>query len=75
MSNRLDLAGIARFDVIQQADDPNRFVLVEFYRSRDARAQHRETAHYLIWRDAVADMLATPLSFTEYVKIFPDDES
>src|SRR5690242_4965748 len=39
--NSVQEAGIARFDVIQQADDPTRFVLVEFYRSNDARAQHR----------------------------------
>ena len=48
--------GIARFDVIQQADDPTRFVLVEVYRTADAPARHKETAHYQAWRDAVAGM-------------------
>ena len=73
--NSVQEAGIARFDVIQQADDPTRFVLVEFYRSNDARAQHRETAHFLTWRDTVADMLVTPLTRTEYVNIFPDEDA
>lgn len=73
--NSLQEAGIARFDVIQQADDPTRFVLVEFYRSQDARAKHRETAHFLKWRETTTDMLETPLARTEYVKVFPEDEA
>jgi len=50
--------GIARFDVVQQADDPTRFVLVEAYRTVDAPAKHKETAHYGKWRDTVASMMA-----------------
>ena len=46
--------GVARFDVVQQADDPTRFVLVEAYKTADAPAAHKETAHYAAWRDAVA---------------------
>lgn len=72
--NSLKEAGITRFDVIQQADDPTHFVLVEFYSSNDARAQHRATAHFLTWHDTVADMLVTPFTRTEYVKIFPDED-
>ena len=53
-------AGIARFDVVQQADDPTRFVLVEVYRDDEAPARHKETAHYARWRDAVAGMMASP---------------
>lgn len=49
-------SGIARFDVIQQEDDPTKFVLVEVYKSADAPAAHKDTAHYLEWRDTVADM-------------------
>ena len=45
--------GIARFDVVQQLDDPTRFVLVEVYRSDDASVRHKETAHYQKWRDTV----------------------
>ena len=65
--------GIARFDVIQQADDPTRFVLVEVYRDAEAPARHKETAHYANWRDAVAEMMAEPRSSVKYVNRFPAD--
>ena len=71
--NSVQEPGIARFDVIQQADDPTRFVLFEVYRSTDARAQHRETAHYQKWRDASAEMMETARTVSEYVNVFPDD--
>lgn len=63
--------GIARFDVIQRADDPTRFLLVEVYKTLDAPALHKETAHYARWRDAVAPMMAEPRTSTKYVNIFP----
>ena len=66
--------GIARFDVIQQRDDPTRFVLVEVYRSPDDPKEHKKTAHYQTWRDTVADMMAEPRSSIKYDNIFPDDE-
>src|SRR3954464_12973019 len=53
--------GVARFDVLQEEDDPTRFVLVEAYRGSGAAA-HKETAHYQRWRDAVAEMMAEPRS-------------
>ena len=65
--------GIARFDVVQQADDPTRFVLVEAYRSPEDAARHKETAHYPVWRDAVADMMAEPRSSLKYLAVFPND--
>jgi len=65
--------GIARFDVIQQQDDPTRFVLVEVYRTPDAPAAHKETAHYQRWRDTVAPMMATPRTSVKLVNVFPDD--
>jgi quinol monooxygenase YgiN len=65
--------GIARFDVIQQADDPARFVLVEVYRTAEAPARHKETSHYQAWRDAVADMMAEPRSSVKYSNVFPPD--
>jgi len=65
--------GIARFDVIQQRDDPSRFVLVEVYRTPDDPARHKETAHYQAWRDAVADMMAEPRSSVKYTNVFPDE--
>ena len=66
-------SGIARFDVIQQADDPSRFVLVEVYRTKEAPAQHKETAHYAAWRDAVAPMMAEPRTSVKYSNIYPPD--
>ena len=66
--------GVARFDVIQQQDDPTRFVLVEVYRTSDDPARHKETAHYQKWRDTVADMMAEPRSAIKYTNIFPDEQ-
>lgn len=65
--------GIARFDVVQQSDDPTRFVLIEVYHDADAPAAHKETAHYQQWRDAVADMMAVPRQSVKYTNIFPAD--
>jgi (4S)-4-hydroxy-5-phosphonooxypentane-2,3-dione isomerase len=72
--NSVKEPGIARFDVIQNAADPTRFVLVEVYRRADARAEHRKTAHYAKWRDAVENMMAEPRSAVEYQNVFPPDE-
>jgi len=66
--------GIARFDVLQQADDPARFILVEVYRDAAAPGRHKETAHYAAWRDAVAEMMAEPRSSVKYSNLFPADE-
>ena len=66
--------GIARFDVAQQADDPGRFVLVEAYRTVEAQAGHKETAHYAAWREAVAPMLAEPRTRVIYANAYPSDE-
>ncbi len=66
--------GIARFDVIQQSDDPARFVLVEVYRTEDAPARHKETAHYLKWRDTVAGMMAEPRTSVKLKNLFPGDK-
>ena len=66
--------GVARFDVVQQLDDPTRFVLVEVYRSAEANAAHKETAHYFAWRDAVAEMMAEPRTSVKYANAFPGDE-
>jgi len=66
--------GIARFDVIQQSDDPTRFTLVEVYRTPQAPSAHKETAHYAAWRDAVAQMMAEPRTSVRYTNVFPSDE-
>jgi quinol monooxygenase YgiN len=65
--------GIARFDVLQQKDDPTRFILVEVYRTADDPARHKETPHYQAWRDAVAGMMAEPRHSVVYTNIFPED--
>lgn len=72
-SNSVQEPGIARFDVIQQVDDPTRFILVEVYKSAEASAAHKETAHYLKWRDTVAEMMAEPRQGIKYGNVFPDD--
>lgn len=66
--------GIARFDVLQQADDPARFLLFEVYRDEEATVRHKETVHYATWRGAVASMLAEPRTSVKYSNVFPADE-
>jgi quinol monooxygenase YgiN len=73
--NSLQEPGIARFDVCQQGDDPTRFVLVEVYRSVEATAAHKETAHYAKWRDTVAPMMAEPRKSVKFANVFPDDSA
>src|SRR5450432_4905364 len=65
--------GIARFDVVQSTEDPTRFVLVEVYRTPDAPAAHKATAHYARWRDAVADLMAEQRTAARYVNVAPED--
>lgn len=67
--------GIARFDVLQPEDDPARFILIEAYRTAEAPAQHRETAHYQAWRDTVEKMMASPRTRVKCANIFPGDEA
>ncbi|MGC9158801.1 MAG: putative quinol monooxygenase [Terracidiphilus sp.] len=64
--------GIARFDLVQQQEDATRFVLTEIYRSAEAAAAHKQTAHYAKWRDTVASMMAEPRTSVKYNAIFPD---
>jgi autoinducer 2-degrading protein len=70
--NSVQEPGIVRFDVIQQDDDPTQFVLVEIYRDAEAPARHKETAHYAVWRDTVASMMAEPRRSVKYHEIFPE---
>jgi quinol monooxygenase YgiN len=65
--------GIAAFDVLQQSDDPARFVLVEVYRTAEDPPRHKETRHYQVWRDRVAGMMAEPRTSVKYTNIFPED--
>jgi len=65
--------GIARFDLLQQADDPTRFALVEVYRDAEAPVKHRETAHYQAWVAEVPDLLVEPRTRVFYSNLFPSD--
>ncbi len=65
--------GIARFDVVQQNDDPSRFVLVEVYRTPESAVAHKETVHYAIWRDTVAPMMAAPRTSLKFTNAYPAD--
>jgi (4S)-4-hydroxy-5-phosphonooxypentane-2,3-dione isomerase len=70
----LEEPGIARFDVLQEEDNPTHFVLVEAYRTPEAPAEHKTTEHYAKWRDTVADMMAEPRRNVRYSNIAPGDE-
>jgi quinol monooxygenase YgiN len=72
--NSVKEPGIARFDVIQQKDDPTRFVLVEVYRSVEATAAHKETAHYAAWRGRAEPLMAEPRTRVQYTNVFPAEE-
>jgi quinol monooxygenase YgiN len=72
--NSLKEPGVARFDVIQQRDDPSRFVLVEVYRTANDPARHKETPHYQKWRESVEEMMAAPRQSVKYQNIFPGEE-
>jgi len=63
--------GNRRFDVLQSSDDPCRFVLYEAYVSAKAAAAHKETEHYLNWRESVANMMAEPRKGVPYQGLFP----
>jgi quinol monooxygenase YgiN len=67
-------AGIARFDLVQQIDEPTRFVLVEAYRTVEATAAHKATAHYAAWRDRMESLMAEPRSSVKYSSVSPDEE-
>lgn len=67
--------GVARFDVLRQQDDPTNFTLVEVYRTPEAPAAHKQTAHYKKWAETVADMMAVPRYSVKYDDISPEDEA
>jgi len=73
-AHSLQEPGVARFDVLQQADDPTRFTLVEVYRTPEDPAKHKETAHYHRWREVAEPLLAVPRTRTVYANLFPADE-
>ncbi|KAJ1472086.1 hypothetical protein T484DRAFT_1976250, partial [Baffinella frigidus] len=69
--NSVQEEGIARFDVIEQADDPTKFVLFEVYKNAEAPAKHKDTEHYLTWRSSVDSAMAAPRTAAKYANCFP----
>jgi len=72
--NSVQEPGCARFDVFQQQDDPERFVLVEVYRTAEDPVKHKETDHYKRWRERVEPMMAERRSSVKLDNVYPDDE-
>ncbi len=70
--NSVQEPGCTRFDVLQQEDDPTRIILVETYKQPEDHLSHRETAHYLKWRDTVTDMMQEPRFAVKYIQRFPE---
>lgn len=66
-------SGNRRFDVIQSADDPTRFVLYEAYANLEDAQAHKQTAHYLTWRESVADWMASPREGVQYHGLLPKE--
>ena len=66
--------GISRFDFVQQVEEPNQFVLLEVYRTPDDQLKHRETPHYQVWKDKVADMMLEPRVGVRYRNIYPENQ-
>jgi (4S)-4-hydroxy-5-phosphonooxypentane-2,3-dione isomerase len=70
-ANTVREPGGLRFDVLQQADDPDRFVLYEVYRDEAGAKAHKETPHYARWRQAVEPWMAEPRRGVQYRSLFP----
>lgn len=64
--------GNLRFDVLQSPQDETRFILYEAYTSEATAKQHKESAHYLTWRETVADWMASPRRGEPWVGLFPE---
>ena len=65
--------GIARFDFLQQADDPAAFLLTEVYLTSEDTLKHKETRHYREWRDTVEPMMAEPRRSVKFFNVYPDE--
>ena len=63
--------GNRRFDVLQDSKDPNKFLLYEAYATADDAVAHKDTAHYLTWRETVAEMMDQPRQGVSYLGLFP----
>lgn len=67
--------GNIRFDFVELASDPCRFMIYEVFESEAAAAAHKETLHYLKWRDTVKDYMAEPRNGVRYNVIEPKERS
>lgn len=65
-------SGNLRFDVLQSPDDPGHFVLYEAYASEADAARHKDTEHYLKWRNRVAEWMAAPRVGVRYHGLYPE---
>lgn len=63
--------GNRRFDVLQSTEKPGWFVLYEAYASADDAAAHKQSAHYIRWRDTVADWMDAPRKGLPFKGLFP----
>lgn len=72
-ANSVQEAGVLRFDVIQEENNPSQFILIEIYREQEASNSHKDTQHYKIWRNKVNDMMAEPRRSARYKSIYPVD--
>jgi len=50
--------GNCRFDILQDKEDKSYFMLYEVYETEVQAKAHKETEHYLKWRETVAPMMA-----------------
>jgi autoinducer 2-degrading protein len=64
--------GNLRFDILQDAADPGKFVLYEAYETEEAVAAHKETPHYCAWRDTVAPWMVKPREGVKHKLLFPE---
>lgn len=71
--NSIKEPGVIKFDVLQQLDAPDRFILYECYRTDLDAAKHKDTEHYRVWRGKVESMMAEPRQSVKYCNIFPED--
>lgn len=72
--NSINEPGVIRFDFIQQADSPSNFLLIEIFKNEDAAAKHKQTPHYIKWRDAVETMMSQPRNSIKYKAIYPEEK-
>ncbi len=69
----LNEPGFLRFDIIQQEDDPSKFVFCEIYRDAGVPVKHKESQHYLKWRGIVDGIMEETRYSIKYTNVYPAD--